>query len=839
MISFTCPSCGQKLKVKEDLAGKKGKCPHCKAGVSVPQQQAVSSGTTGSTSDSYLDMPTMIPANTEDEHSLKTLAPASGKLKGKTSSETLAPNPVTKTGDYSPELYDFLASAQAADEIGRLGEYRVLKILGAGAMGVVYLAEDVHLKRQVALKAMLPALASSETNRQRFMQEAQAIAAIDHDNIITIHRVAEESNIPFIAMQFLRGETLDDRLKKVKKLTIAEVLKIGRETAEGLAAAHARDVIHRDIKPANLWLEEEKNRVKILDFGLARATSSSSQLTALGSIMGTPAYMAPEQAAGKKVDFRVDLFSLGCVLYRIATGEAPFKGSDAISTLMAVAKEQPKPARVVNPEIPPLLSALIMHMLNKSPGERPASAKEVAQRLEMIENQPVETEAAAPVMPPISVKPRGPSALPPVMPPRMVQPIAGNPTHAVASAPSYAPPIPPAPAPTLGKMRPTHRPRDDDDEPEPRTKSSMGLILGIVGLLVVLAGGSVAAYLILNHPTNSWEVAGGSGGGNAGGGGKNTDIGKGPVALWTTFEERAKYPGEVGEMAISLDSRWVAFAQNPTTSITGAGEVVVKNLATKKLVFTLRGHSMPVSEIAFSPDGKKLVTGTGHHKIPNAQGELWIWDLTTRQRAHILTGHKGTVHSLLFNKDGSLLVVGDKQSRLNFFDMTAEPPRQTYQLNAFSNGITDIVFSPDGAHLAAGTGGQEIQIWDWQKRFKVQTLRGHTSYLHKVRYSPDGKFLLSGSGFPDNTFRLWDLSNPADSKIIHRHGNQVYGLSIHPSGKIVATGSGDRTIKIWSTTDFQLLHTIQCAEEIYDMEYTPDGTTLVAAARDGKVFVYK
>jgi serine/threonine protein kinase len=204
-------------------------------------------------------------------------------------------------------------------------------------MGVVYEAEDPQLKRRVALKAMLPNLGASESARKRFLREAQAAAAINHDNIVHIYQVGEDRGVPFMAMQFLDGESLEARLKRERRLPTAESLRIGRETAEGLAAAHQRGLIHRDIKPPNLWLEGAKRRVKILDFGVARAAGDEAHLTQTGAIIGTPAYMAPEQASAKPVDHGSDLFSLGCVLYRMTTGEMPFKGNDTISILAALA----------------------------------------------------------------------------------------------------------------------------------------------------------------------------------------------------------------------------------------------------------------------------------------------------------------------------------------------------------------------------------------------------------------------------------------------------------------------------------------------------------------------
>jgi formylglycine-generating enzyme required for sulfatase activity/serine/threonine protein kinase len=277
-----------------------------------------------------------------------------------------------------------LSRPQADDEIGRLGKYRVLKVLGRGGMGVVYLAEDTTLRRRVALKQMLPGLGASPSARKRFLREAQALAAVEHDHIARIYDVGEERGMPFLAMEFLKGEPLDERLKRDATLPVAEALRVGREAAEGLAAAHANGLIHRDVKPANLWLEAPRGRVKVLDFGLARATDDA-QLTQSGAIVGTPAYMAPEQARGEKVDPRCDLFSLGVVLYRICTGRQPFTGTDAISTLVAIATETPTPPNLVNFEVPTELSDLIMKLLDKDRTRRFATAQEVGAAIQDIE----------------------------------------------------------------------------------------------------------------------------------------------------------------------------------------------------------------------------------------------------------------------------------------------------------------------------------------------------------------------------------------------------------------------------------------------------------------------
>jgi serine/threonine protein kinase len=276
-----------------------------------------------------------------------------------------------------------LQRSHGSDELGWLGQYRVLRVLGQGGMGVVFEAEDTRLGRCVAVKAMLPRVAADPTAKQRFVREAKAAAAVEHDHVVAIHHIDEVGGVPFLVMPFLKGESLNDRLKRVGALPISEVIRIGREIAEGLAAAHAQGLVHRDIKPANLWLEAPRDRVRILDFGLARPAEKGpgTELTQSGAVVGTPAYMSPEQGRGQAVDFRTDLFSLGGVMYRACTGRTPFQGADTASMLMSLAADTPVDPRRLNPKVPDSLARLIEQLLEKDPARRPPSAREVARQL--------------------------------------------------------------------------------------------------------------------------------------------------------------------------------------------------------------------------------------------------------------------------------------------------------------------------------------------------------------------------------------------------------------------------------------------------------------------------
>jgi serine/threonine protein kinase len=284
---------------------------------------------------------------------------------------------------------------QAPNEIGRLREYRVNKILGEGGMGVVYLAWDSSLHRSVALKVMKRSIAENDQSRQRFILEARATAAIDHDHIVTIFQVGDHNGVPYLVMKHLEGQTLEERLRKDRILPPKEAARIARQVAEGLQAAHACNLIHRDIKPSNIWLEKARDRVKILDFGLARiADSTDPNITQTGVILGTPAYMSPEQAAGMELDCRSDLFSLGTVLYRLVVGKSPFRGSNNLAILRSLSIDEPTPPRELNPQVPERLSKLIMKLLEKDADLRPSTAASVALMLETIEEDLVQPESA-------------------------------------------------------------------------------------------------------------------------------------------------------------------------------------------------------------------------------------------------------------------------------------------------------------------------------------------------------------------------------------------------------------------------------------------------------------
>ncbi|MCI0703573.1 MAG: protein kinase [Planctomycetia bacterium] len=271
----------------------------------------------------------------------------------------------------------FLSPPQRPDSLGRIGHYEVLEVLGRGGFGIVFRAFDEMLQRVVAVKVLSPSMAATSPARKRFTREARSAALIRHENVVTIHEVGE-TPLPYLVMEFVPGETLQERLDRIGPLEVAEALRIGREIAEGLAAAHEQGLIHRDIKPSNILIERgPQERAKITDFGLARAADDAS-LTRSGVVAGTPMYMAPEQAKSESLDHRADLFSLGSVMYAMLTGRPPFRAENTPAVLKRVADDDPRPIREVIPEVPEWFCRIVEKLHAKNPSERYQTAREVA-----------------------------------------------------------------------------------------------------------------------------------------------------------------------------------------------------------------------------------------------------------------------------------------------------------------------------------------------------------------------------------------------------------------------------------------------------------------------------
>jgi serine/threonine protein kinase/Leucine-rich repeat (LRR) protein len=317
------------------------------------------------------------------------------------------------------ESLEFLEAPGRPDSLGRIGHYEVLEILGRGGFGVVFRAFDAMLQRVVAVKVLSPQMAATSPARKRFLREARSSAKIRHENVVQVYAV-EEQPLPYLVMEFIPGETLQQRLDRTGPLDVKETVHVGLQIAEGLAAAHGMGLIHRDIKPANIIIETSIHpTAKITDFGLARAADDAS-LTQSGTVAGTPLYMAPEQARGENLDHRADLFSFASVLYTMCSGRPPFRAKGTLAVLKRVAEDTPRSIQEIVPEVPTWLSNIIAKLHAKDPDDRFVSAAEVVDLLKrcQVEMQKPAKTANFPVIPlPTSSKKPAPKQAEPSAPP--------------------------------------------------------------------------------------------------------------------------------------------------------------------------------------------------------------------------------------------------------------------------------------------------------------------------------------------------------------------------------------------------------------------------------------
>jgi formylglycine-generating enzyme required for sulfatase activity/serine/threonine protein kinase len=312
------------------------------------------------TADSFLDCPAVMPPQ---RHELATEVIDS-----------------VATPDDADDALDFLQPSTRPDSLGRLGHYEILEVLGQGGFGIVFRAFDETLQRMVAIKVLSAQIAATSPARKRFLREARSSAKVRHENIVHVYAV-EEQPLPYLVMEFIPGETLQQRLDRTGPLETADVLEMGRQIALGLAAAHGAGLVHRDIKPGNILIEAGPHpHVKITDFGLARAADDAS-MTQSGTVAGTPMFMAPEQALGDTLDHRADLFSLGSVLYTMCSGRPPFRAANPFAVLKRVAEDTPRPIPEIIPEVPRWLCDIITRLHSKNPADRFSSAQEVADLL--------------------------------------------------------------------------------------------------------------------------------------------------------------------------------------------------------------------------------------------------------------------------------------------------------------------------------------------------------------------------------------------------------------------------------------------------------------------------
>jgi WD40 repeat protein len=664
------------------------------------------------------------------------------------------------SADTHPVVDDRLDFLQPTDEPGRLGKlgtFSIIRLVGRGGMGVVLHAYDPCLARDVAIKVIDPKLAHNEVARQRFCREARAAAAVTHDNLVAVHQVDEDeaSGLPYLVMQLVQGESLEQRLKRSGKMSAAEVARMGMQAAAGLAAAHAGGLIHRDIKPANILLEAPVDRVKLTDFGLARA-AEDVKLTRTGFVAGSPLYMAPEQARGDEVDHRADLFSLGSVLYEAATGTPAFDGKTPLAVLRRVADETPAALHRVNGDIPEWLSEIVTRLLAKDPAERYQSAGEVA---EAFAAELARSHALSPLDVPADVC-AGSSGSRAAAPRarrqicwkgvafRVLPWVGGAALGALAVALLWTPRVVEAPLKLQGALGP---------EPRIVYEGNSGAIWALTfldeeRLVVGMEDGNVKIWNIRSN------------------------------SIQKTLEPRQG--GTIWSADVSADGRYLVTPCDDS-------KVTVWDLETYRDPLLLPQPTSTKAAV-FSPNGhRRLATG-------DRNATVRLWNLDTQIPIELF-GHRGTVHALAFSADGSRLASAGSDGTAKVWDLrNLDWTRRNNDVKATNLGehrgaVYGVTFCPNCKLIATTGWDGTVRLWDAATGEQKRKIEAHDGDAWSVSFGNDGKWVASAG---QDGVKVWETDTGAEV-FSYRGTRAFHVVRFAKNGTTLAAGGRDGTVKVW------------------------------------------
>ena len=657
---------------------------------------------------------------------------------------------------------DFLERTTQPGLLGRLGGFDILRVIGRGGMGVVLQAFDPSLQREVALKLLDPSLGSNQTARQRFTREARAAGAVSHENIVAVHSVDEDpkSGLPFFVMQFVAGESLEQRLRRVGKLPFNDVVRLAAQAAAGLSAAHVSGLIHRDIKPGNMLLEAPNDRLKLTDFGLARA-AEDLRLTKTGFVSGTPLYMAPEQAKGDEADHRADLFSLGVVLYEALAGKPPFEGKTPLAVLRRVADEKHVALNKYSPDVPTWFEDVIDRLLSKDPDDRYATAADLAAELAPFvskhHSQPCEVASDEPcaLAHPSSLsrralrKWRSKCALLTTIPFLLgillssavwlaVQQLSGPETASLPDAPEH-----PASAVDEG-IAPTSPPFPGNSGPVWSAAASVDgntLAMGLEDGQVIVYDieGRKVRYTLEGHTGPVWGI-------DFFPDGKRfvSASDDGTVKIWDadTGKSLVDIPGMTGVRCVAVAGHGRSIATGDRNGI-----VTVWDVEAHKPIKVYK-HGGTVSAIAFDRQGETVASAGSDMTVK-------VWNLKNQGINPRLTisGHSGPIYAVALSPDDSLIASAGWNGSIIIWDQNSGAKLR--ELSGHTHDIWSLSFGLRDNKLILASAGRSVRVWDPNGGGQLLKFRGHDPTAHVVRFSHDSAQLFSGGR--DGVVWAWDI----------------------------------------------------------------------------------
>jgi WD40 repeat protein/tetratricopeptide (TPR) repeat protein/predicted Ser/Thr protein kinase len=689
--------------------------------------------------------------------------------------------------------------------------YEVLGELGRGGMGVVYKARQVRLNRPCVLKMILAGAHAGPEDTIRFLSEAEAVARLQHPNVVQIYHIGEADGLPYFELEYVDGGSLDRRLDG-NPWPAQRAASLIEGLAAGVAEAHRFGIVHRDLKPGNILLSAH-GTPKITDFGLAKSMNDNSGLTRTNSIMGSPGYMSPEQAGGrtKEVGPLADVYALGAILYELLTGRPPFRGTTVLETLEQVRWAEPVPPSRLVPGVPRDLETIALKCLQKEQGKRYGSSAALAEDLRRFRaGMPILARRSTAFERAWRWSKRNPLVAGAVASAAMA--LLAMAVLAVRYADSQARY---ARRQSEAASKISQLARDLDVErgelklslrESNRRLAALNLERGRFdcehgsigpGLLQMVESLRVATEA--DDP--AWQHAA-----------------RANLSAW-----RRHYPRL--ESVYSHGSAVYAVAVNPygKTVLTGGGTTArIWDAETGQPVGEALTHPNQIRAVAFSPDGKVIVTGS-------MDWSARFWDAQTGQPVGQPLKHPGAVLAVALSPDGKTLLTGCSDHTARLWDArTGLPVGQPLQHRL---AVFAVAFSRDGKTLVTGSMDYSARLWDTQTGRPIGPPLLHENWVHAVSISPDGKTIVTCS--EDQTARLWDAATGRAIGQPLRHQGRVFAAAFSPDGKTFLTGGEDKTARLWdSATARPVGRLFEHQEIVRAVAFSPDGRSIVTGSED-------
>jgi WD40 repeat protein/predicted Ser/Thr protein kinase len=741
----------------------------------------------------------------------------------------------SETADFQPGQGARVQSASPTDERAPAG-FVIEKELGRGGMGVVYLARHTRLDRLCALKMILAAEHADSAQRERFDKEAQAIARLQHENIVRVFEIGEHNQQPFMALEFCEGGSLDKKLR-TQQPTPREAATLVRTLALGMQAAHEARVIHRDLKPGNILLAAD-GTPKVTDFGLARKLDEDGA-TRTGVIAGTPSYMPPEQARGdKELGPAVDIWALGAILYECLTGRPPFKAATSMETLRQVLDNEPVAVQQLNPSVPRDLETICLKCLQKDPRRRYGSARELAADLgRFLNGEPIVARPVGTIERAVKWVKRN----------RVVSLLAAAillVLTAGVGVSSYFAAEAINKAALAGEKEQEARTNEANANREAAVakararqaedaRHGMEIDRGLTALERNDLPGTLDA-LDRMEPRyyDAWET----------------------VYLRNLVLRQTQQPRALISSTVPVAS--LCFSPDGKRLVSGGGgfdnfgkplpgELKLWDAVTGQELLTFKGHTLPVTSVCFSPDGQRVLSGSADQPDPagGPPGEVKLWDASTGRELLSFQGHKGRVASVSFSPDGKRVLSGGgifgKPGELKVWDTVTG--QEVFSLTGHTFSVTSATFSPDGKRIASASGTEgatpgkrlpgEVKVWDTETGEELLTLRGYPGQEVVVCFSLDSKRIISGSGGAPGRPAEIKVSDAATGReVFPLKGLQgrVLGVSYSPDGQRIFA-LGDSRGKLWDAESGQ--EKLALKGTTRPVVWSPDGKRIVSPAK--------